>query len=150
MNDPSGTADREVISTRLFPASRDRVWKAWADPKHLAQWWGPAGFTNTFREFDLRPDGMWRFTMHAPNGANYPNETKFVEVTPPERVIFRHLAPVHAFDMIMTFTTKSHGTEVAWRMIFDDAAECARVRKFVTEGNEQNFDRLQAHLPNVS
>ena len=38
------------------------------------------------------------------------------------------------------------GTRVTWRMRFDDADEAERVRRLVTEANEQNFDRLQAAL----
>ena len=42
------SADREVIATRVLLAPRELVWKAWTDPKHVAQWWGPNGFTGIF------------------------------------------------------------------------------------------------------
>jgi uncharacterized protein YndB with AHSA1/START domain len=142
----SAAAEQEIVSTRVFAAPRARVFAAFRDPAQLARWWGPQGFSNTFHEFDLRPGGKWRFSMHAPTGTDYHNESVFTTVTVPERIVFQHLAPVHAFTMTMTFADETGGTRLTWRMRFDSAAECAKVRSFVTPANEQNFDRLQAHL----
>ena len=49
--------DREFVITRVFDAPRALVWKAWTDPKHMAQWWGPHTFTNPVCEMDVRPGG---------------------------------------------------------------------------------------------
>ena len=87
-----GTADRELFTSRVIDAPRDRVFKVFADPAHLAQWWGPTGFTSTFTEFDLRPNGAWRFVMHGPGGVSYPNESVFVEGG---RTTAHRLATVH-------------------------------------------------------
>lgn len=83
---------RELAATRIFDAQRELVFKAWTTPEHLAQWWGPRGFTNTFQEFDLRPGGVWRFIMHGPHGADYPNQSVFVEIVPPERIVLQHVS----------------------------------------------------------
>ncbi len=48
-------SSHEIVSTRLFDAPRERVWEVWTDPAHIAQWWGPHGFTNTIQEMDVRP-----------------------------------------------------------------------------------------------
>jgi hypothetical protein len=64
---------RAIIGMREFDAPRDLVFDAWTDPKHLAQWWGPNGFTTTTMSFDLRPGGVWRFVMHGPDGRDYQN-----------------------------------------------------------------------------
>lgn len=58
--------EREIVSSRIFTSPRELVFKAWSDPDHLKNWWGPAGFTNTFEAFDFRPGGRWRFVMHGP------------------------------------------------------------------------------------
>jgi len=47
--------ERGFVITREFDAPRELVFKAWTDPKHLAQWWGPKGFTNPVCEWDVRP-----------------------------------------------------------------------------------------------
>jgi uncharacterized protein YndB with AHSA1/START domain len=101
-----------IVSTRTVRATREDVWNAWTNPILLAQWWGPKGFRNTFYEFDLRPGGAWRFIMHAPDGTNFPNESVFVEIAPPERIVFRHLAPVHAFLATAEFAEHGNGTAI--------------------------------------
>jgi uncharacterized protein YndB with AHSA1/START domain len=136
----------EIVSTRMFAAPRELVFEAFSSPDHLVHWWGPKGFTNTFNEFDLRPGGAWRFVMHGPDGVDYQIAKDFVEVVKPERIVLQHLGPVHRFRMTMTFAEHSGKTKLTWRMRFESAAETAKVRSFITEANEQNFDRLQTYL----
>lgn len=141
------TSDTSVIeSNRLIAATRERVWAAFSDPVALAQWWGPAGFRNVFHEFEFRAGGAWRFTMHGPEGAAYAMDHRFEEIVAPARLVVRHLQPGHDFTLTMTFAAQSDHTAVSWHMRFDDPAEAARVRPFVVPANEQNFDRLAAHL----
>ncbi len=137
-------ADRVIVSSREFPHPPAAVYAAFADPAVLARWWGPAGFTSTFDVFEPRPGGAWRFTMHAPDGAAYPNESVFVEVLP-ERVVYDHLG-AHRFRMDMTFEPAGAGTRLTWRMAHDTVDDADRVRPFVPAANEQNFDRLAAVL----
>jgi uncharacterized protein YndB with AHSA1/START domain len=139
-------SDREIVSRRTLAATPAQVFAAFADPARLTLWWGPNGFTNTIREFDLRPGGKWRLTMHGPDGANYDNLTEFVEVAPADRVVFQHLEPVHRFCMTMTFAARGAQTELTWTMRFDDANEVAKLGKLIGAANQQNFDRLAAHL----
>lgn len=142
--------DREIVTTRVFDTPRERAFKAWTDPDQLMQWWGPKGFSNTFQEFDLRPGGTWRFVMRSPDGVEFPNESVFVEIVEPERLVFRHLEPVHEFLATMTFEDLGGKTRLTWRMLFESAAECDRVRRYVVEANEQNLDRLEAELARMA
>lgn len=135
----------EIVSTRTFPVPRERVFAAFTDPGQLKRWWGPAGFTNTFHEFDFRPGGMWRFVMHGPDGTNYVNESQFLETVDNERIVFDHLRTMHRFRMAMTFAGRSE-TTLTWRQRFETAEECEKVKAFAGPANEQNFDRLAAVL----
>ena len=140
-------SDREIVSTRIFDASRDTLFKAFANPDELTQWWGPKGFTTTIQEFDFRPGGICRLVLHGPNGTDYHNEKVFVEIIKPERIVFRHLQPMHDFEMAMIFSEAvGRKTKLTWRMVFDSAEACAKIRSLVTEANEQNYDRLEAFL----
>ncbi len=143
--DPSPTADREFVHTRLIAAPRERVFGAISDPTRLASWWGPNGFTSTFQEFDLRPGGRWRLVMRGPDGTNYANESVFVEVVAPERVVIEHLGG-HHFTLRITLAAHGHQTEVGWHQLFDTAAERARIAEIVIPANEQNLDRLAAEV----
>lgn len=145
----SAHADRGIVSTRLFDAPRERVFTAWIDPEHLARWWGPKGFTNTFQDFNPRPGGMWRFVMHGPDGVDYKNESVFVEVVRPERIAFNHVSD-HKFKVTASFAEEAGKTRVTFRMLFETAAERDRVKTHVTEANEQNFDRLEAELARMA
>jgi uncharacterized protein YndB with AHSA1/START domain len=141
-----GSPKGEIVNTRIFAASPSDVFRAFSDPARLAQWWGPEGFTNTFHEFDFRTGGAWRFTMHAPDGKSYAMDKQFLEVVAPQRVVLRHFQSGHDFTLTMTFTTKGPGTELSWRMRFDDPEEGERLRSFLGPANEQNLERLATHL----
>lgn len=144
---PGASHNEEIVSSRVLDAPRDRVFRAFTDPALLAGWWGPEGFTNTFHFFDPRPGGEWRFTMRGPDGAEYSMEKVFEEVAAPERIVVRHVDPVHAHRLTMTFAEAGEGrTELTWRMRFDWEEEFHRVKDFIAGANEQNLDRLQALL----
>src|SRR5262245_39921619 len=89
---PEPPSDREIVSARTFALPRDVGFAAWTGPARLARCWGPKGFTNTFEKFDLWPGGVWRFVMHGPDGTDYRNESVFVEIVPPERIVFDHVS----------------------------------------------------------
>jgi len=147
MNDVfSTTPDCEIVSTRIVNFARELVYEAWTNPEHLKNWWGPSGFTNTFHEFDLRPGGRWRFIMHGPDKGNYHNECEFVKIEQPSLIAWkRHSKPLFnvlaAFEEISTDKTK-----IVFKMIFDTPEECSKLRPFVVDKNEENFDRLENEL----
>ncbi len=84
------TDPRSIIGSRLFDAPRDLVFSAFTDPAHLAQWWGPNGFTTTTYSFEFRPGGVWRFVMLGPDGRDYQNRITYEEIVRPERIVYRH------------------------------------------------------------
>ena len=124
---------RSIIGIRAFDAPRELVFAAWTDAKHLAQWWGPNGFTTTTSSFDLRPGGVWRFVMHGPDGRDYQNRITFEEVVRPERLVYRHgggddVEPVQLRQTI-TFEDLGGRTRITWRGDFPSAAKRDRVIK---------------------
>lgn len=139
------TSEREIITKRIFNVQCEDLFVAWTDPDRLKQWWGPKGFTNTFYEFDLRPDGLWRYTMHGPDGTDYYNECKFIEFIPGERIIFDHITE-HRYRAKATFSEMKNTTTLVWSMVFESEKEFKKVKQFIIEGNEQNLDRLELYL----
>jgi len=85
-----GEGTVEIV--RVFDAPRALVWKCWTDPKMMAQWFGPRGFTSSVPELDARVGGALRIVMHGPDGNDYPMKGVFIEVTPPERLVFSTIA----------------------------------------------------------
>jgi uncharacterized protein YndB with AHSA1/START domain len=140
------TANREVVSSRVFDRSVETVYAAFADPEQLKQWWGPKGFTNIFETFDFQPGGEWRFIMRSPDGKDFPNYSVFREIKPNERVVFDHIGTVHRFEMRLSFAREGRGTRFTMHMVFDSPAEREAVERYILEGNTENLDRLGAVL----
>jgi uncharacterized protein YndB with AHSA1/START domain len=143
---------RAMVGTREFDAPRALVYAAFTDPKHLAQWWGPNGFTTTTLSFDMRPGGVWRFVMHGPDGRDYQNRITYEEVLPPERIVYRHgggddVEPVQMRHTIM-FEDLGSRTRITWRLDFPSAAERDRVIKEygANKGVVQTLSRLADYV----
>jgi uncharacterized protein YndB with AHSA1/START domain len=148
------TSDREVIFTRVFDAPRELVWEAFTDPQQVVKWWGPTGFTTTNHAMDVRPGGIWRHTMHGPDGTDYANECKFIAVVKPERLVYVQSggkADDSGMPCEVTWTfepTLDGKTKLTGRMVFPSAEVFAHVAKTygVIEGGKQTLERLAAHL----
>jgi uncharacterized protein YndB with AHSA1/START domain len=143
----SSTPDREIVATRVFDAPRELVFDLWTDPHHIAQWWGPNGFTTTIHEMDLRPGGAWRFVLHGPDGTDYRNEIVYVEVVRPERIVYDHVS-APKFRSTATFDDEGGRTKLTVRMLFETAAlRDKTARQFgAVEGLNQTLGRLGEQL----
>jgi uncharacterized protein YndB with AHSA1/START domain len=138
--------DCEILSARIINAPREQVFHAWTNPDLLKEWWGPNGFTNTFHEYDLRPGGKWRFTMHGREKGHYQNECTFLSIEPPTLLAWDRISQPF-FRVVATFDETDDGsTALKFRMQFDNKEACDKLRNFVPEKNEENFDRLEAVL----
>jgi uncharacterized protein YndB with AHSA1/START domain len=135
-------------TSRDIPSSPEQVFAAFTDPQRLARWWGPAGFTNTFTVCEFTPGGKWSYTMHGPNGGDYPNESVFEEVEPAAKVVIRHVSKPN-YRLVITLTPSAGGTTVSWDQAFDDADVARRIEHIVVPANEQNLDRLSAEVLSV-
>jgi uncharacterized protein YndB with AHSA1/START domain len=144
------TPDCEIVSSRVVNFSQELVFKAWTDPNHLKNWWGPKGFTNTFEEFDLRPGGRWKFVMHAPDKGNFQNECEFVKIEKPSEIAWIRISKP-LFNIVATFEKIADDqAKIVFRMVFDTSEECAKLRPYVVDKNEENFDRLENELSKMT
>jgi uncharacterized protein YndB with AHSA1/START domain len=147
---PINEAGCEIISERMLNTPRDLVFKAWANPEHLKKWFGPNGFTNTFHEFDLRPGGNWKFTMHGPDKKNYENQCIFFSIVPAELISWHHISEPQ-FQVVATFEAlEDNKTKLIFRMIFSSQETCNKLKVLVVPANEENFDRLETELQNMA
>jgi uncharacterized protein YndB with AHSA1/START domain len=149
-------ADRELVFTRVLDAPRDLVFEAWTDPKHVAHWWGPRGFTTTIHEMDVRPGGVWRLVMRGPDGVDYNNRIVFLEVAKPQRLVYKHdpekgSEPV-SFQVTVTFADEDGKTRLTMQMLFPSAAALDYVvKKYgAVEGAHQTLDRLTERLAHLT
>ena len=147
---------RMISATRTFDAPRDLVWRAFTDPEMITNWWGPEGFSTTTHERDLRPGGVWRHTMHGPDGTDYPNYTEFIDVVEPERLVYRNsgdetFSSDHTFTSTVLFREIGEGkTELSFTMIFASAKGREEAAKFgAVEGLDQTLERFRRHLDDI-
>jgi uncharacterized protein YndB with AHSA1/START domain len=145
-------SEREVVFSRAFAASRELLWKAWSDPRHLHRWFGPTGFTTTTHEFAFVPGGVWRFVMHAPDGTDVPNRIVFRELDPPARLVYENGWDLPGFPLdftvVVTFVAEGDGTRLSIHMTFRDveAMRTAVERYGVLEGGTQTLERIEAYV----
>jgi len=151
----SNTKDRELLITRTLNAPVELVWEAFTNPEHVANWWGPNGFTNTIYTMDLRPGGLWELVMHGPDGTDYKNKSIYKEIVVNKRIVFNHFNP--DFTTTIEFEEQGEQTHLRWHMLFESVEEFIQVVKTfkADEGLKQNIEKLIVYLqgmdtPNAS
>jgi uncharacterized protein YndB with AHSA1/START domain len=154
MSRPSG---HEIMYTRTINAPRELVFIAWSDPKHLAHWYGPDGFTLTTHEMDFREGGFWRFIMHGPDGRDYKNTIQYLEIKAPERIVHNHVGeegeePV-IFKTTVTFealTDKTTRFTMLGTFNTPEALQYVIEHHHADEGGMQTTDRLGEYAESLS
>ena len=144
------TRDRELRISKTLDAPVDLVWEVWTDPEHIANWWGPNGFTNTIQTMDIKPGGEWNLVMHGPDGTDYRNKSVFTEIVPLKKIVYQHLTGPK-FLATVTFESQGEKTILDWHMLFETAEEFIKtVKTFgAVEGLKQNVVKLDMYLRGV-
>jgi len=143
----------ELVLTRIFDAPRELVFKAWTDPKRVAEWWGPRGFTNPVCELDGRPGGAIRIHMRGPDGTVYPMTGVYQEVVEPERIVFTSAALDAAGNLMfelpttMTFAEQGGKTKQILRVrVIKSTAQAATYLAGMEAGWTQSLERLASYV----
>lgn len=143
-------SSNEITITRVYDAPIADVWEAWTDPDQVAQWWGPRGFTLTTHHKDLRVGGTWKYTMHGPDGADYPNTTVYLEIEPQAKLVYDHGANDNQppmFRVTVLFSESGGQTTMRMTMALPTPEAAAATRKFVKQaGGNATWDRLAEYL----
>ncbi len=144
--------DREIVLARVINAPRELVFSAWADPRHLPQWFGPAGFKVETKSIDIRVGGEWRFDMIAPEGKRYTNCMQFRRIERPHLIEFYHGADKDSdpgtFRTTLTFDEQSDGkTVITLRQLHPTKAQRdAGIGFGAVEFGYQTLDKLARHV----
>jgi uncharacterized protein YndB with AHSA1/START domain len=132
-------------TSREIPATVEQVFAAFSHPERLSRWWGPAGFTNTFRVCEFKIGGRWSFIMHGPDGRNYPNESVFAEIESPGKIVVQHVSQPK-YRLTIVLASSAVGTVVSWSQAFERSEVASRIEHIVVPANEQNLDRLSVEV----
>ena len=146
-----------IVGSRVIDAPRDLVWAAFTDPKHLAKWWGPNGFSTTTSVHEFKVGGVWRFVMHGPDGRDYENRITFDRIVKPERLEYHHgggddVEPVQVRTIVTFEDLGGNCTRLTLHAVFPSAAERERViRQYgADKGAEQTLSRLADYVATLS
>jgi uncharacterized protein YndB with AHSA1/START domain len=148
------TKSNEIKLTRVYDAPVKTVWEAWTDPEQAAKWWGPRGFTITTHSKDFKPGGIWHYTMHGPDGTDYPNKAKYLEIEKYSRMVYDHggndeREPL--FRVNVTFTEQKGKTKMDMTMSLATPEAAEETRKFIKKaGGDSTWDRLAEYLEKES
>lgn len=144
--------EKEMIFSRIVNAPRELVFDVWTIQEHVEKWWGPDGFTTTSKQFELKPEGVWLFTMHGPDGIDYPNKIVFMEIDRPAKLVYRHsddegVEPVR-FHSEVTFEEENGKTLITMHMIMETAEMLTKVVEEygAYEGAIQHLARMRDYL----
>ena len=152
-NPVTEAAKRGLVLTRVVNAPRSLAFKAWTEPKPVAQWWGPYGFTNPVCELDARPGGAIRLDMRGPDGTVYPMTGTHQEIVEPERIVFTSSALDGAgqplFEVLTTVTFAEQGSKtklIVDARVLTSTAGAAVHLDGMDEGWKQTLDQLADYL----
>lgn len=144
---------REFTFVREFAAPRELVFKACTDPTHLAQWWGPKGFSAPVCEWDVRPGGKVYVIMRAPDGTDHPMGGQVREVVVPERLVVMTGALDERgnflFEILHTTTLVENGGKTTLTMhsrVIKATPAAAKYLGGHELGMTLSLDRLAQHL----
>ncbi len=140
----------EISITRIYDAPVKAVWDAWTDPDQVGKWWGPRGFTITTKSKDIRPGGTWVYTMHGPDGVDYPNRALYYEVEKFAKLVYDHGASDDRpalFRVTVLFSELKGKTKMEMTMALATPEVAEETRKFIKKaGGEATWDRLGEYL----
>ncbi len=142
--------ENELQIIRVYDAPIKLVWDAWTDVDKKSNWWGPRGFTITTKSVDFKIGGKWIYTMHGPDGVDYPNITTYHEIIPFKKLVYDHGGNEERqklFTVTVTFSEELNHTIMNMIMSFDTKEIARDMEKFIKDaGGNATWDRLAEFL----
>ncbi|MEV0975229.1 SRPBCC domain-containing protein [Streptomyces sp. NPDC049915] len=131
---------------RVLAAPSSVVFRALTEPRELARWWGPEGFTIPSVECDPRPGGGYRMAMQPPEGDVFHLVGEYLEVTPPVGLsyTFRWEDPdPEDRETVVRLTLRDIGAASAELTVIQGDFLTERRRALHEEGWTQALDKLE-------
>lgn len=142
---------QEVVITREYDATRERVFALLTDPDRIPQWWGPSYLTTTVDRMEPQHGGTWRFVQTAEDGAVHAFHGVYHEVSAPERLVqtFEYEGvPGHVSMETAVLTDLGDGrTRLTTTAVFQSLADRdAMVASGMETGARETWERFAALL----
>ncbi len=156
----------DLVITRTFDAPRELVFQAFTQAEHLQHWWGPKGMTLSVSKVDVRPGGIFHFSMETPDGHKMWGKFVYREIVAPEKLVYTNSFSDEEGNIIrapfsetwplevlntLTFTEDNgktiltlHG--VPWNASKEEEQNFADMHGSMHQGFGGTFDQLDAYL----
>lgn len=159
-NSVTGLEKNELIITRVFDAPVELVWKAWTEPEHFKNWWGPRNFTAPACKIDFRVGGKYHCCMHSPDGKDFWSTGVYREIVLMEKIVYTdsfadekgNVVPASYYEMSgdnwpleMTVTFEENGgkTKMTLKHVGIPVGE---MKEMTGVGWNESFDKLAESL----
>jgi uncharacterized protein YndB with AHSA1/START domain len=157
----------DFVISRVFDAPRDLVWKCFAEPERMKEWFGPKGSVIVASTMDFRVGGTYHGAMRDPSGRVMWAKFVYREIVAPKRLVWVHsfsdeaggltrhpLSPTWPLELLATVTFEDApggktNVTLRWSPLNATAEEnktFAAARDGMTQGWTGTFERLADYL----
>ncbi len=139
----------EIRVERSFDAPREKVWRAFNDPKLLPKWMGPAQYKMTTSHMDGHEGGKYRWAWDLGGGQELVIRGDILAVDKPTRVVTREfMDPYPGYTLnLLVFTESGDQTTATVHITFPNAeARDGALASGMADGMEKGYTRLDALL----
>jgi uncharacterized protein YndB with AHSA1/START domain len=154
-NAKKGIKPEPLVVSRVFPAPRELVFKAWSSAEHLKRWFSPEGMSVPEAEIDFRPGGVFNVCMRSPEGQDFWSKGSYDEISPPDRLAFTSSVIIggskkFTVQTTVTFENQGAGTLLTVHQLYDihDEAFLGAVEGSA-EGWRTTLDKLEREVARI-
>jgi uncharacterized protein YndB with AHSA1/START domain len=152
----SRVEEQEFIVEREFAAPQALMFEIFTQPEHLKRWWAPKPYTIPTCTVDLRPGGIWHYSMRSPEGQEHWARSVYREIAPPEKLVYtstfadEHANPTEGLPEHLTtviFTQEAGKTRVTALIQFARPADMEfAVSRGMVQGMNMTWDSLIEYI----
>jgi uncharacterized protein YndB with AHSA1/START domain len=137
------TSERELVVTRTFNAPARLVFEAWTTPELMQRWWSPKsiGVPLFACEMDVRTGGGYRLAFGHDAATSMAFFGKYIEVTPPSRLVWTNDEGPDGAVTTVTFEEKDGKTLLVVHELYP-SKEALEEGQGAAEGFPEQFEQL--------
>ena len=141
-------APPSLVISRTYPASVDRVFKAWTDANQLGQWFAPTDDYTTKANVDLRVGHEYRISITHKGGNVHTVIGTYLVIDPPRKLVYTWRWEGAPADTLVTvdFAPQDESTEVT---ITHERFPDIESREKHAEGWNGCLNRLQRRFTSI-
>jgi len=145
-----------LVVSRVYPAARELVFRAWSSADHVKRWFCPSGYSVPEATVDFCIDGAFEICMRSPEGHDHWTKGRFTEITPHSRLAI-DMNVVGDRDQLLfrahtvaTFADVAGGTRLEVTQTYTLLeSSAASMLEGAPRGWSQTLDRLDHELARI-